>query len=46
MKKPWFIGIASNTRGTIIMAVIIAPLIIGAIVQYYLRDYFTRKWEK
>jgi len=46
MRKPWFIGIASNTRGTIIMAVIIAPLIIGAIVQYFLRDYFTRKWEK
>lgn len=46
MRKSWFIAIAPNTRGTIIMAVIIVPLIIGAIVQYFLRDYFTRKWEK
>lgn len=46
LRKPWFVAISSNTRDTIIMAVIIVPLIIGAIVQYYLRDYFTRKWEK
>lgn len=46
MRKAWFIAIAPNTRGTIIMAVIIVPLIIGAIMQYFLRNYFTRKWEK
>ena len=44
-KNHWFIGMNSNVRGVIIIAVVAAPLLIGAVIQYKLRDYFSQKWQ-
>jgi hypothetical protein len=45
-KSHWLVGITPNIRGPLIIGIFVVPLIIAAIVQYKLRDYFYRKLEK
>lgn len=42
-KNHWLINVASNLRGPIIIAAFILPIIIVAVIDYFLRKYLYRK---